>query len=136
MTATYGPLLPTPSSDCNRLWSSLKTSSTIYESDSTPSSTTFPDWGTASSGEWSELPTPAPLTGAQDSLRLLPTPTTQHSSGGYNPAWGHGVTLADAMRSIARMNGVTLDPLYDGGSASSDDQHPGLGQMELLADHD
>jgi hypothetical protein len=134
MTATYGPLLPTPSWDCNRLWSSLKTSSTIYESDSAQSSTIYPDWGIASDGEWSELPTPVHLTGAQESLRLLPTPTTQHSSGGYNPAWGHGVTMADAMRSIARLNGETLDPLYDGGSASSDDPHPDHGQMELMAD--
>jgi hypothetical protein len=132
MTATYGPLLPTPSSDCNRLWSSLKTSSTICESDSAQSSTIYPEWGIASDGEWSELPTPARLTDARESLPLLPTPTTQHSSGGYNPAWGHGVTLADAMRTIARLNGETLDPLYDGGKASSDDPHPRHGQMDLL----
>ena len=132
MTATYGPLLPTPSSDCNRLWSSLRTSSTICESDLAQSSTTYPEWGIASDGEWSELPTPAPLMAARESLPLLPTPTTQHSSGGYNPAWGHGVTLADAMRTIARLNGETLDPLYDGGNASSDDQPPSPGQLDLL----
>ena len=134
MTATSGPLLPTPSLDCNRLWSSLKTSSTICESDSAQSSTIYPEWGIASAGEWSELPTPGRLTDARESLPLLPTPTTQHSSGGYNPAWGHGVTLADAMRTIARLNGETLDPLYDGGKASSDDPHPRHGQMDLLGD--
>jgi DNA (cytosine-5)-methyltransferase 1 len=32
--------------------------------------------------------------------QMLPTPTTEHSSGGYNPAWGHGMTLLDAAKVI------------------------------------
>jgi hypothetical protein len=31
---------------------------------------------------------------------MLPTPTTEHASGGYNPAWGHGMTLLDAAKVI------------------------------------
>lgn len=34
------------------------------------------------------------------SVQMLPTPTTQHASGGYNPAWGHGMTLLDAAKVI------------------------------------
>lgn len=32
--------------------------------------------------------------------QMLPTPATEHSSGGYNPAWGHGMTLLDAAKVI------------------------------------
>jgi hypothetical protein len=35
-----------------------------------------------------------------EAQRLLPTPTQQHSSGGYNPEWGHGMTLLDAAKEI------------------------------------
>jgi hypothetical protein len=70
---------------------------------------------------------------ADEVEHLLPTPTAQHSSGGYNPAWGHGVTLADATRELARLNGETLPALYDAGKTSWDDPHPALLSRDEVA---
>jgi DNA (cytosine-5)-methyltransferase 1 len=61
---------------------------------------------------------------AIEAQRLLPTPTTQHASGGYNPDWGHGMTLLDAAKEIVEWTGpTTRQPSHDG-NASSDDTHP------------
>lgn len=59
-------------------------------------------------------------------VHLLPTPTREADSGGYNPAWGHGVTLADAARIVstgtAVPTGVSMPPPSPSGNTSSDDQ--------------
>lgn len=48
---------------------------------------------------------------------LLPTPTSadSRSSGGYNPAWGHGLTLTDFARSVS-----TPEPSHDTNEPSDD----------------
>jgi hypothetical protein len=61
---------------------------------------------------------------------LLPTPTSSDSksSGGYNPAWGYGVTLTDAARELST-GGHTLRRSA-GGKPSSD----GLRHVQLSLD--
>jgi len=68
-----------------------------------------------------------------EALRLLPTPTTEHSSGGYNPAWGHGMTLLDAAKEIVGQPGATTAPQSPDGSTPSDDPHPHLLSLDGLA---
>jgi hypothetical protein len=70
---------------------------------------------------------------AIEALRLLPTPTTEHSSGGYNPAWGHGMTLLDAAKEIVGQPGATTVPPSPDGKASSADPHPHLLSLDGLA---
>jgi hypothetical protein len=60
---------------------------------------------------------------AIEAMRMLPTPTTEHSSGGYNPAWGHGMTLLDAAKEIAGQRGATTAPPLPDGNTSPDDPH-------------
>ncbi len=59
---------------------------------------------------------------------LLPTPTREADYGGYNPDWGHGVTLADAARIVATGTAVpagvsTPAPFTDGNTPSDDQPH-------------
>ena len=65
--------------------------------------------------------------------RLLPTPTTQHSSGGYNPDWGHGMTLLDAAKEIVEWTGPTTRQPFTDGKQSSTDQPPTQPSQESLA---
>jgi hypothetical protein len=95
MTDTSGPTFYAPLGKWDRDSQSWKTSEATSLWALTLSSLTLPAWGGLHDGELCEHPTPAHLTSVLDCLSL-PTPTTEHSSGGYNPAWGHGMTLLDA----------------------------------------
>jgi len=70
---------------------------------------------------------------AIEAQRLLPTPTTQHSSGGYNPDWGHGMTLLDAAKEIVEWTGPTTRQPFTDGKQSSTDQPPPQPSQESLA---
>jgi hypothetical protein len=65
-----------------------------------------------------------------DAVTLLPTPTREADSGGYNPAWGHGTTLADAARIIETgtpiPTGVSIPPPSDDGKPSPEPPHDQL----------
>ena len=68
-----------------------------------------------------------------EAQRLLPTPTTQHSSGGYNPDWGHGMTLLDAAKEVVQWTGPTTRQPYADGKASLGDLHLTQPSQESLA---
>ena len=80
------------------------------------------------SGDWSdELLLPGLV------KTFLPTPTTQHASGGYNPDWGHGMTLLDAAKEIVQWTGPTTRQPYADGKASLGDLHLTQPSQESLA---
>jgi hypothetical protein len=99
MSDTWGLTFYAPLGKWDRDSQSWRTSEATSLWALTLSSLTLPTWGGLHDGELCEHPTPAHLTSVLDCLSL-PTPTTEHSSGGYNPAWGHGMTLLDAAKVI------------------------------------
>ncbi len=128
MSDTSGPTSCEPFAKWDHDSQSWKTSEATSLWALTLSSLTLPAWGGLHNGELCEHPTPElaisvldssslPTPNARDgkgspsaawsgqaslprSVQMLPTPTTEHASGGYNPAWGHGMTLLDAAKVI------------------------------------
>jgi len=108
-----GEMLPTPTVNDA---SNITRASGCYKSLTRTATTLLPtpavnDMGEGKSLEWWDdwaprqkssdgRPAPHGRSLAIEAQRLLPTPTTQHASGGYNPDWGHGMTLLDAAKEI------------------------------------
>jgi hypothetical protein len=97
---TGGSGLPSDGSSVtwDREQCSWRTSPDLFGPGSLTSSPILPTSGSMRSGVCTPRPTLVPLTdGNESGFSLWPTTTTSDSvgSGGYNPDWGHGVTLTD-----------------------------------------